>query len=172
MIKFEEVATSKIFYALETQNEFFAEAATIEVQQILEEFEDIMSIDLPPGLPLMRDIQNQIDLVLGSSLPNKFHYRMISKEHEELSKQVKELLEIGYIKKNMSLCAIPALLVPKKDGPLNMRIDSKVIKKVTINCCSPIPRLDDMLDYLRGAKIFSKILFEEWVSLNLDPRRR
>ncbi|XWS63217.1 hypothetical protein CRYUN_Cryun06bG0076900 [Craigia yunnanensis] len=62
----------------------------------------------------MRGIQLHIDLVSGSVLPNKPIYRMSTKKHEELNRQVDELLERGLIRKSMSSCTVLALLVPKK----------------------------------------------------------
>jgi hypothetical protein len=64
----------------------------------------------------MREIQHQIDFILGSSLPNNTAYRLSSKEVERLHRQVLELLEKGYIMKSMSPCVMLALLVPKKNG--------------------------------------------------------
>nr|GEX13420.1 putative reverse transcriptase domain-containing protein [Tanacetum cinerariifolium] len=57
------------------------------VKSLLEKFVDVMITELPSGLPPMRDIQHQIDLISGSSLPNKPAYHMSTKEHEELQCQ-------------------------------------------------------------------------------------
>ncbi|XP_022853907.1 uncharacterized protein LOC111375334 [Olea europaea var. sylvestris] len=84
-----EVGREKIVYALMPRENSTASVDSefpAEVQQLLMEFSDLMPEDLPPGLPPMRDIQHQIDLIPGSSLPNRPAYRLSPKEAEELQR--------------------------------------------------------------------------------------
>ena len=128
-----------------------------KIRPILVEFTDVFPNELPKGLPPLRGIEHQIDLVPGAPLPNRPAYRCNPEETKELQRQVDELISMGFIRESMSPCSVPALLVPKKDSTFRMCIDSRAINRITIKYRYPIPRLDDMLDELHGATIFSKI---------------
>jgi hypothetical protein len=75
--------------------------------------------------------------------------------------QLEELLKKGYICPSVSPWGAPIHFVKKKDGTLRLCIDFRQLKKYTIKNKYPLPRIDDLFDQLRGAKIFSKIDLRE-----------
>jgi len=127
------------------------------ITNLLQEYEDIFPAEIPPGLPPMRGIEHQIDLIPGATLPNRAAYRTNPEETKEIQRQVQDLLDRGYVRESLSPCAVPVLLVPKKDGSWRMCVDCRAINNITIRYRHPIPRLDDMLDELCGSIIFTKI---------------
>ncbi|CAI7738841.1 unnamed protein product [Closterium sp. NIES-53] len=120
------------FVALVT-NEDEGERKTPElppaIQKHLEEFEDVLPDDLPDH-------------------PTEF---------ADMKKQIEYLLDKGLIRPSTSPYGAPVLFTPKPDGSLRMCIDYRALNKQTIKNKYPIPRIDDLLDQLRGAIVFSKL---------------
>jgi hypothetical protein len=128
-----------------------------EIQKLLEEFADIVVEELPHSLPLIRSVSHHIDLIPGSNFPNKAAYRLMPQENKEVKRQVQDLLDKGLVRESLSLCVVTKVLSPKKDGGWRMCTDSRVINKITIRYRFPLPRMDDLMDCLSGAKFFSMI---------------
>ncbi|XP_040988984.1 uncharacterized protein LOC121236607 [Juglans microcarpa x Juglans regia] len=97
---------------------------SVELSALLEKFWDIMPDEMPNQLPPMREVQDAIDLILSSTLPNVPHYRMSPTENEELSRQIQQLLDKGFVRESLSPYDVPVLLTPKKDGSWNMYVES------------------------------------------------
>ncbi|WVZ70415.1 hypothetical protein U9M48_019086 [Paspalum notatum var. saurae] len=127
------------------------------IANLLQKFKDVFPAEISPGLPPLRGIEHQIDLIPGATLPNRAAYRTNLEEAKEIQRQVQELLDHGYVRESLSPCAVPVILVPKKNGTWRMCVDCRAINNITIRYRHPIPRLDDMLDELSGSIMFTKI---------------
>jgi hypothetical protein len=86
------------------------------VQELLENFVDIVVDEFPISLPPIRSISHHIDLIPGASLSNKAAYRLTPQENEEVKRQVQDLLDKGLVRESLSPCAVPTVLSLKKDG--------------------------------------------------------
>ncbi|CAA6656579.1 unnamed protein product [Spirodela intermedia] len=124
---------------------------------ILSEYADVLLEELPRELPPLRHIQHAIDLVPRASLLNLPHYCMEPAKYKELSRQVQELLDKGFIQPSLSPCAMPALLAPTKDGTWRMCCDSHAINRIMVKYRFLILRLQDLFDMMIEVTIFSKI---------------
>ncbi len=113
----------------------------------------MMSDELPPK----RQVDHAIEVVPRVAPPAKAPYRMSHEELKELKVQLEELLAKGYIKPSKSPYGAPVLFVHKKDGTLRMCVDYRALNKVTVKNRYPLPRIDDLFDWLSGAKVFSRI---------------
>ncbi|XP_019098361.1 PREDICTED: uncharacterized protein LOC104774057 [Camelina sativa] len=134
----------------------FSDLASVlpsEITFLLQDFEDVFPEDNPKGLPPIRGIEHQIDFVPGASLPNRPAYRTNPVETLELQRQDNELMEKGHVRESMSPCAVPFLIVPKKDGSWRMCVDCRAINNITVKYPHPIstqPLHDISMDFVLG----------------------
>ena len=84
-------------------------------------------------------------------------HRMAPVELQELKVQLQELLDKGFIRPSTSPWGSPVLFAKKKDKILRLCIDYRQLNRVTIKNQYPLPRIDDLFDQLRGARVYSKI---------------
>ncbi|GJU78202.1 reverse transcriptase domain-containing protein, partial [Tanacetum coccineum] len=133
-----------------------SEKKRLENVPIVQDFPEIFPEDLP-GLPPTRQVEFQIDLVHGAAPVARAPYRLAPSEMKELSEQLKELSDKGFIRPSSSPWGAPVLFVKKKDGSFQMCIDYRELNKLTVKNRYPLPRIDDLFDQLQGSSVYSKI---------------
>jgi hypothetical protein len=130
-----------------------------QLRTLLEEYKDVVPTDedfIPP-YPPQRSLDHTIEILPGSSPPNKAVYRMSPAELEELRKQLRELINRGLIRHSTSPYGSPIIFVKKKDGTFRLCVDYRALNNITVKNRYPLPRIDDLLDKLHGATVFTKI---------------
>jgi hypothetical protein len=108
-------------------------------------------------VPLHCQVKHPIDLTPGAPLPNGPIYQCSLLENEEIKRQIQELLQKGHIQPSSSPYGSSIVLVQKKDGTWRLCIDYRALNKITVRNRYLIPRIDDILEQLKGVKYFSKI---------------
>ncbi|GJR89810.1 putative reverse transcriptase domain-containing protein [Tanacetum coccineum] len=128
-----------------------SEGKQIKDVPIIRDFPEVFPEDLP-GLHLARPMEFQIDLILGAVPVARAPYRLAPSAMKELSKQLQELSDKGFIRPSSSPWGAPVLFVKKKDGSFRICIDYHELNKLTVKNCYPLPRIDDLFDQLQGSK--------------------
>ncbi|GJP36746.1 hypothetical protein CLOM_g21220 [Closterium sp. NIES-68] len=128
-----------------------------KIKKLLKEFQDILPDDLPNELPPYRIHQNEIVEEPSSKPTFRAPYWLSPTELADMKKQIEYLLVKGLIRPSTSPYGAPVLFTPKPDRSLRMCIDYRALNKQTIKNNNPIPRIDDLLDQLQGATVFSKL---------------
>nr|GFC75592.1 putative nucleotidyltransferase, ribonuclease H [Tanacetum cinerariifolium] len=100
---------------LATIHDTTTEVSTIHDQLIVLEFPDVFPDELP-GIPPVREVEFNIELIPGAEPISKAPYRMAPVELKELKDQLQELLKRGFIRPSVSPWGAPVLFVKKKDG--------------------------------------------------------
>jgi hypothetical protein len=125
------------------------------LQMVLTEFADVFAE--PEGLPPHRLYDHAITLEPDARPPNSKPYRYSPLQKDEIERQVTEMLRSGIISHSMSPYAAPVLLVKKKDGSWRFCIDYRRLNLATVKNKFPLPIVDELLDELAGATLFSKL---------------
>nr|GFB04725.1 putative reverse transcriptase domain-containing protein [Tanacetum cinerariifolium] len=133
-----------------------SEKKRLENVPIVRDFPKVFPEDLP-GLPPTRQVVFQIDLIPGAAPVARAPYRLAPPEMKELSKQLKELFDKGFIRPSSLPWGAPVLFVKKKDGSFRMCIDYRELKKLTVKNRYPLPRINDLFNQLQGSSVYSKI---------------
>ena len=128
--------------------------SSLPTRPVLLEFKVVFD---PAGKPQYQDIKMKIALVENAEPPKHGVRRMSGPELEEIKAQLQDHLEKGWIRPSSSDFGAPVLFVRKKDGSLRMCIDYRSLNKLTVKDRYPLPHLEELLDRLHGAKVFSKI---------------
>jgi hypothetical protein len=126
-----------------------------DVAKLLTEFADVFAE--PQGLPPHRQYDHALTLEAGAQPPNIKPYRYSPAQKDEIESQVLEMLRTGVITHSMSPYAAPVLLVKKKDSSWRFCIDYRRLNSITIKNKFPLPIVDELLDELAGAALFSKL---------------
>ncbi|GJU03646.1 putative reverse transcriptase domain-containing protein [Tanacetum coccineum] len=136
--------------------EYKSEGKQIKDVPIVRDFPKVFPEDLP-GLPPARPVEFQIDLIPGAAPVARAPYRLAPSKMKELSEQLQELSDKGFIRPSSSPWGASILFVKKKDGSFRMCIDYRELNKLTVKNRYPLPRIDDLFDQLQGSSIYSKI---------------
>ncbi|GJT34724.1 putative reverse transcriptase domain-containing protein [Tanacetum coccineum] len=138
------------------ENKDKSEEKRLEDVPTVRDFLEVFPEDLP-GLPPTRQVEFQIDLVPGAAPVARAPYRLAPSEMEELSTQLQELSDKGFIRPSSSPWGAPVLFVKKKDGSFLMCIDYRKLNKLTVKNRYPLLGIDDLFDQLQGSSVYLKI---------------
>ncbi|GKF01083.1 putative reverse transcriptase domain-containing protein [Tanacetum coccineum] len=117
---------------------------------IVRDFPEVFPEELP-SLPSARPVEFQIDLIPGVAPVAQAPYRLNPSKMKELSEQLQELSDKGFIRPSSSPWGDPVLFIKKKDGSFRMCIDYRELNKLTVKNRYPLPRIDDLFHQLQGS---------------------
>ncbi|GJY88824.1 putative reverse transcriptase domain-containing protein [Tanacetum coccineum] len=133
-----------------------SEEKRLEDVPIVRDFPEVFPKDLPSISPT-RQVEFQMDLILGDAPVVRAPYRLAPSEMKELSDQLQEISDKGFIRPTSSPWGAPILFIKKKDGSIWMCIDYRELNKLTVKNRYPLPRIDDLFDQLQGSSVYSNI---------------
>ncbi|GKA67908.1 putative reverse transcriptase domain-containing protein [Tanacetum coccineum] len=133
-----------------------SEEKRLEDVLVVHDIPKVFLEDLPGTLPTQQ-VEFQFDLLPGVAPVARVPYRLAPSEMKELSDQLQELSDKGFIRPSFSPWGAPVLFVKKNDGSFWMCIDYRELNKLTMKNRYSLPRIDDQFDQLQGLSIYSNI---------------
>ncbi|GKB58472.1 putative reverse transcriptase domain-containing protein, partial [Tanacetum coccineum] len=140
----------------EKKTEDKSEEKRLEDVPVVRVFPEVFLKDLS-GIPPTRQVEFHIDLIHGTARVARAPYRLAPSEMKELSDQLQELSDKGFIRPSSSPWGASVLFVKKKDGSFRMCIDYRELNKLTVKNRYPLLMIDDLFDQLQGSSVYSKI---------------
>ncbi|MCO5560508.1 hypothetical protein L7F22_014123 [Adiantum nelumboides] len=137
----------------------------LELYNFLNQLQDVFIYDILGKLPPKRgDDDHLIELLLGSSPPNKPPYRVSQAQQKEIMRQVNKLVEKGMVRLSSSPFCSPILL-QKKDGTYHMCVNYRALNRITIknrfNCALSRGSIDKLQDSTYFSRIDLKICYHQ-----------
>nr|GEY94834.1 putative reverse transcriptase domain-containing protein [Tanacetum cinerariifolium] len=139
-----------------TKKDDKSEGKHVKDVHIVQDFLEVFPENFP-SLPPARLVEFQIDLIPGAAPVARAPYRLAPSEMKELSEQLQELFDKGFIRPSSSPWGALVLFVKKKDGSFRMCIDYRELNKLTVKNRYPLLKIDDLFNQLKGSSIYSKI---------------
>lgn len=141
-----------------------------DVSPLLEEFSDVFSATLPANCFADKPVQHEVPTLPGAAPPNRAPYRMSPSERTEVERQVKELLDNGFLRPSSSSYGAPILLVRKKSGEFRFVLDYRGLNNITVKQSYPMPTVQTLLDQLSGATCFTSVdMVQGFLQLPMHP---
>ncbi|GMJ13949.1 hypothetical protein HRI_005064100 [Hibiscus trionum] len=126
-----------------------------ELQEVLREFEDVFQE--PSGLPPIRGQEHRVTLLGEHQVVKVKPFRYPASQKNEIEKQVQEMMNAGIIRYSNIPFSSPIVMVKKKDGSWRLCVDYRKLNHLTIKEKFPMPIIEELLDELGAARIFSKL---------------
>lgn len=150
-----EIIDEETMLPLDSESSPLNVDAPSEIKEVLQQFDHLFHT--PTSLPPLRNNDHRIHLLPGSLAVNVKPYRYPHVLKQTMTKIVEEMLQQGLVRPSHSPYSSPVLLVRKKDGTYRFCVDYRALNAVTIKDRFPIPTIDELLDELGKATIFTKL---------------
>ncbi|KAL4326013.1 hypothetical protein GQ457_11G028360 [Hibiscus cannabinus] len=126
-----------------------------QLEILLNQYEDVFME--PKGLPPVRGHDHRIRLIDEQAVVKAKPYRYLASQKDEIERLIKEMLESGVIRDSNSAFSSPIVMVKKKDDSWRMCVDYRRLNQLTIKDKFPMPIIEELLDELGKARVFSKL---------------